>query len=109
LEQNLCHAVRGSRRHLFTRFQADDILDLIDAAHNAYHVQTLTGSRRKAKSLVSSSCIPASGGQGCHFLGQNQTTISSNLHGYQFHGKRADRVSREAIRRLFDEEKDPIS
>lgn len=88
----------------------DDILDLIDASAQRFIMYNVDRSTPDAKSLAYLIL------QGCHVVDKAVSRLGSKSNDQIFEccveinaiENEADRVSREAIGRLFDEEKNPI-
>jgi len=89
----------------------DDILDLIDASAQRFVMYNVECATPEAKTLAFLIL------QGCQSVDKAVDKLSSKSHEQIYAHcveinaieNEADRVSREAIGRLFDEEKDPIS
>jgi len=88
----------------------DDILDLIDACAQRiimYNVDRITPEAKSLGFIILQSCHLVD--KAVSFLGQKSNDqifkLCMDINSME---NEADRVSREAIRRLFDEEKDPI-
>ena len=88
----------------------DDILDLIDASAQRFIMYNVDRSTPDAKSLAYLIL------QGCHVVDKAVSRLGSKANDQIFEccveinaiENEADRVAREAIGRLFDEEKNPI-
>lgn len=88
----------------------DDIIDLIDASASRvimYNVETIPSEAKSLGFIILQSCIAVD--KGVSMLGQksNEKIFESCIEINALENE-ADRLSREAISRLFDEEKDPI-
>jgi len=88
----------------------DDILDLIDASAQRvimYNVDSITPEAKSLGFIILQSCIAVD--KAVAMLGKktNEKIFESCVEINALENE-ADRVSREAISRLFDEEKDPI-
>lgn len=89
----------------------DDILDLIDASAQRFIMYNVEKTTPDAKSLAYLIL------QGCHVVDKAVAKLGSNANDQIFEccveinaiENEADRVAREAISRLFDEEKNPIN
>jgi hypothetical protein len=87
----------------------DDILDLIDACSQRfvmYNVEQPTATAKEMAFLILKSCQSLEGA--IALLGSNLEQINRYCVEVNSLENEADRVCREAISRLFDEEKDPI-
>jgi hypothetical protein len=87
----------------------DDILDLIDACSQRfvmYNVEQPTATAKEMAFLILKSCQSLEGAVA--LLGSNLEQINRYCVEVNSLENEADRVCREAISRLFDEEKDPI-
>lgn len=89
----------------------DDILDLIDASAQRFIMYNVEKTTPEAKTLAYLIL------QGCHVVDKAVSKLGSKANDQIFEccveinsiENEADRVSREAIGRLFDEEKNPIN
>jgi predicted phosphate transport protein (TIGR00153 family) len=87
----------------------DDILDLIDSCSQRfvmYNVEQPTATAKEMAFLILKSCQSLEGA--VSLLGSNLEQINRYCVEVNSLENEADRVCREAISRLFDEEKDPI-
>jgi len=87
----------------------DDILDLIDSCAQRfvmYNVEQPTAAAKEMAFLILKSCQSLEGA--ISLLGSNLEQINRFCVEVNSLENEADRVCREAISRLFDEEKDPI-
>lgn len=88
----------------------DDILDLIDASAQRvimYNVESITSDAKALGFIILQSCLAVD--KAVSMLGQRSNEqifeLCVEINAME---NEADRISREAISRLFDEEKDPI-
>jgi uncharacterized protein len=88
----------------------DDILDLIDASAQRvimYNVESITADAKSLGFIILQSCLAVD--KAVAMLGQRSNEqifeLCVEINAME---NEADRISREAISRLFDEEKDPI-
>lgn len=87
----------------------DDILDLIDASSQRfvmYRVEKPTPEAKQLAFLISQGCNAVA--KAVEHLGKTFEHIQEHCQEVNALENEADRVCREAIGRLFDEEKDPI-
>jgi predicted phosphate transport protein (TIGR00153 family) len=87
----------------------DDVLDLIDASAQRfimYNVEEPTAEAKELGFIIVRSCQSLE--RAMRHLGKRHDDINDSLVEINSLENEADRVCREAISRLFDEEKDPI-
>ena len=87
----------------------DDVMDLIDASAQRlvmYNVEKSTSEAKQLAFIILRSCQVI--GKAVSLLGGKHAPIAEYCVEINALENEADRVSREAVSRLFDEEKDPI-